>query len=262
MSLTLIKDPDRRDDPPRPLLEHLLALRDMLVFGAVAWAICVVVAFVFSPQVLEWLMSPAKEVQAVVDSADGAAETRAWLQGLDLTSGFSTAMSIAVWGGTALSFPFVVYAILRFVFPALTRREKFILMSILVIGTVLFSVGAGLAYQKTLPLVVTAFQEINRWMGLPVETIRIEGYISIVLKTIIAFGLVFQMPLVIFVLGWFGVVTSTGLREKRRVAIVVAFVLAMFLTPPDPMSQLFMAIPLCLLYEFSIWAVWLKEKCV
>ena len=247
MAIKLLENPDERNDPPRPLLEHLLALRDMLVFGAIAWAICVVVALVISPYILAWLKSPA-------------AASEDMLQGLDLTSGFSTAMSIGVWGGTALAFPFIVYSILRFVFPALTNREKFILMSILVFGSSLFLVGVGLAYAKTLPLVVTAFQEINRWVGLPVTTIRIEGYISIVLKTIIAFGLVFQLPLVIFVLGWFGVVTSQGLKEKRRIAIVMAFVLAMFLTPPDPMSQLFMAIPLCLLYEVSIWAVWLKEK--
>jgi sec-independent protein translocase protein TatC len=182
------------------------------------------------------------------------------LQGLDLTSGFSTAMSIAIWGGTAIAFPLIVYAILRFVFPALTNREKFVLMSILIFGSALFLVGVALAYSKTLPIVVTAFQQINGWVGLPVTTIRIEGYISIVLKTIIAFGLVFQMPLVIFVLGWFGIVSSKALREKRRMAIVIFFIVAMFLTPPDPMSQLIMAIPLCLLYEVSVWAVWLLEK--
>ena len=96
--------------------------------------------------------------------------------------------------------------------------------------------------------------------GTKLEVIRIENYISIVLKTIIAFGLVFQLPLIIFVLGWFGIVSSAVLREKRRIAIVLSFFLAMFLTPPDPMSQVFMAIPLCILYEISIWAVWLKEK--
>ena len=80
------------------------------------------------------------------------------------------------------------------------------------------------------------------------------------LKTIIAFGLVFQLPLIITVLGFFGVLTSQGLREKRRVAIVICFVLAMFLTPPDPMSQVIMAIPMVFLYELSIWVVWLKEK--
>ena len=245
--MALIKNPDARNDPRKPLLEHLLALRDMLVFSAVAWAVCVIVAGVLSPQVLGWLKSPA-------------AASEEMLQGLDLTSGFSTMMAIALWGGTALSFPFLVYALLRFVFPALTRREKVVLMTILVMGSGLFLVGVALAYGKTLPLVVSAFQSINEWVGLPVTTIRIEGYISIVLKTIIAFGLVFQMPLVIFVLGWFGLVTSAALREKRRIAIVLAFVLAMFLTPPDPMSQLVMAIPLCLLYELSIWAVWLKER--
>lgn len=243
----LLQNPDERNDPPRPLLEHLLALRDMLVFGAIAWAICVVVAAIASPYILAWLKSPA------ADNVD-------MLQGLDLTSGFTTAMSIAIWGGTALAFPFIVYSLLRFVFPALTNREKVILLSILIFGSSLFMVGVALAYSKTLPMVVAVFQQINSWVGLPVTTIRIEGYISIVLKTIIAFGLVFQLPLIIFVLGWFGVITSQGLREKRRVSIVMSFVLSMFLTPPDPMSQLMMAIPLCLLYEFSIWAVWLKEK--
>lgn len=247
MALTLLHNPNERNDPPRPLLEHLLALRDMVVFASIAWTICVIVAGVFSPHILEWVKSPA-------------AENVSLLQGLDLTSGFSTAMGIAIWGGTALSFPFLVYSLLRFVFPALTKREKFILLSLLVVGSGLFIAGVALAYAKTLPLVVTAFQEINRWVGLPVETIRIEGYVSIVLKTIIAFGLVFQLPLILFILGWFGVITSASLREKRRVAIVLAFIVAMFLTPPDPMSQLIMAIPLCLLYELSIWAIWLKER--
>ena len=247
MAIRFIKDPDKRDDPPRPLLEHLLALRDMIVFAAVSWAICVVICGCCSPFILGWLKSPA------ADNAN-------LIQGLDLTSGFDAIMAISIWGGVVLAFPFIIYAILRFVFPALTNREKVVLMSILIFGSTLFMGGAALAYSKTLPMIVSAFQSINAWVGLTVDTIRIEGYISIVLKTIIAFGLVFQMPLVIFVLGWFGIVTSKGLREKRRIAIVLSFVLAMFLTPPDPMSQIIMAVPLCLLYELSIWAVWLKEK--
>ena len=247
MAIEMLKNPDARNDPPRPLLEHLLALRDMIVFSALSWVVCAAVACVFSPSILEWLKSPA-------------ADDMEMLQGLDLTSGFSTILSIMIWGGTALAFPLIVYAVLRFVFPALTNREKLVILFILVAGSAFFLVGVGLAYSKTLPMVVIAFQKINSWVGLPVTTIRIEGYISIVLKTIIAFGLVFQLPLILFVLGWFGVVTSEGLRARRRVAIVLAFFVAMFLTPPDPMSQLFMALPLCLLYELSIWLIWLREK--
>jgi len=224
-----------------------MALRDMIVFGSVSWAIAALVAGGCSCFILAWIKSPA-------------AENAGFIQGLDLTSGFDAIMAIAIWGGAVLAFPFIIYAILRFVFPALTNREKFVILSILIFGSTLFMGGAALAYAKTLPLVVTAFQAINNWVGLPVTTIRIEGYISIVLKTVVAFGLVFQMPLVLFVLGWFGIVTSEGLRQKRRVAIVLSFVIAMFLTPPDPMSQIVMAVPLCLLYELSIWAVWLKER--
>ncbi len=247
MAINLIKNPDERNDPPRPLLEHLLALRDMIVFGAVAWVACATICAICTPWIMAWLKSPAGE--------DGKL-----LQGLDLTSGVSAIISIAGWGGTALAFPFIIYAILRFVFPALTNREKFVILAIMIVGTFFFLGGVVMAYEKTLPMIVVAFQAINRWVGFEMEILRIENYISIVLKTIIAFGLVFQLPLILFVLGWFGILTSKVLREKRRVAIVLSFFLAMFLTPPDPMSQIFMAVPLALLYELSIWAIWLKEK--
>ena len=247
MAINLIKNPDERNDPPRPLLEHLLALRDMIVFGAVAWVACATICAICTPWIMAWLKSPAGE--------DGKL-----LQGLDLTSGVSDIISIAGWGGTALAFPFIIYAILRFVFPALTNREKFVILAIMIVGTFFFLGGVVMAYEKTLPMIVVAFQAINRWVGFEMEILRIENYISIVLKTIIAFGLVFQLPLILFVLGWFGILTSKVLREKRRVAIVLSFFLAMFLTPPDPMSQIFMAVPLSLLYELSIWAIWLKEK--
>ena len=247
MAIDLIAKPDERNDPPRPLLEHLLALRDMLVFAAVSWACGVVVAGVFAPQILELLKAPATEFKDL-------------LQVVGMTAPFDVWMSIAAWGGTVLSFPLVSFAVLRFVFPALTNREKLVILCGISFGTALFLAGAVLAYGKTLPLVVVAFRQIGRWMGIEQQIITIDTYIPIVLKLIVAFGLVFQMPLIIFVLGCFGMVTSQALREKRRIAIVVAFVLSMFLTPPDPMSQVVMAVPLCLLYEISIWAVWLREK--
>ena len=247
MAISLIRNPEGRDDPPRPLLEHLLALRDMFVFGALSWAGGVIAAGVFAPQILEILKAPAEQYKDL-------------LQVVGMTAPFDVWMSIAVWGGTVLAFPLVSFAVLRFVFPALTNREKAVILAGITAGTALFLVGAVLAYEKTLPLVVTAFRQIGEWMRIPQQMITIDTYVPVVLKLIVAFGLVFQMPLIIFVLGCFGMISSKGLREKRRVAIVISFVLAMFLTPPDPMSQVAMAVPLCLLYEFSIWAVWLKEK--
>lgn len=247
MAIALIKDPDHRDDPPRPLLEHLLALRDMLVFGALSWAGGVILAGVFAPQILSILKAPAEQYKDL-------------LQVVGMTAPFDVWMSIAVWGGTIVSFPLIAFAILRFIFPALTNREKAVILSGITVGTALFSVGSILAYGKTLPLVVTAFRQIGKWMDIQQQMITLDTYIPVVLKLIVAFGLVFQVPLIVFVLGCFGIVTSAGLREKRRMAIVIAFVLAMFLTPPDPMSQIVMAVPLCLLYEMSIWAVWLKER--
>jgi sec-independent protein translocase protein TatC len=247
VAIDLIARPDERNDPPRPLLEHLLALRDTLVFAAVSWAGGVILAGIFAPQILDLLKAPAAQFKDL-------------LQVVGMTAPFDVWMSIAVWGGTVISFPLVSFAFLRFIFPALTNREKLVILSGITFGTVLFLIGAVLAYEKTLPLVVVAFRQIGSWMGIEQQIITIDTYVPIVLKLVVAFGLVFQMPLIIFVLGCFGIVSSKGLCEKRRIAIVIAFVLSMFLTPPDPMSQLLMAIPLCVLYEVSIWAVWLKEK--
>ena len=247
MAIEFIKNPEGRNDPPRPLMEHLLALRDMLKFMALAWAIGVTVVGIFAPEVLEWLKAPANQYEGM-------------LQSMELTAPFRIWFSIAAWGGTALSFPLLVFAVLRFVFPALTNREKAVILSILCTGTALFVFGVYLAYTRTLPLVIDCFREIGGWMGIQQNMITLESYIPVILKLILAFGLVFQLPLVIFILGWFGLVSSRGLREKRRVVIVLAFVVGMILTPPDPMSQCLMAVPLVLLYELSIWAVWLKER--
>lgn len=246
-----LDNPDEVNDPPRPFFEHIVALRSCLVHSAMAWVACCVLAGVFSPQVLDWLKSPASALEAA---------GRLQIQGLDLMSGFSAIISIALWGGTALAFPFVMYFALRFIFPALTKREKVAILFYIFAGAGCFAVGVWFSYTRITPRAVAFFDFVNQWVHLPVSVVRIEGYISVVLKLIIAFGMVFQIPLVLFVLGWLGIISSDALRKFRRFAIVIAFVLGMVLTPPDPMSQILMAVPLCLLYEACVWGVWLKER--
>ncbi|MBO5905230.1 MAG: twin-arginine translocase subunit TatC [Kiritimatiellae bacterium] len=247
MAISLNKNLDERNDPPRPLLEHLYALRDMLIFAAVSWFICVVIAGCFANQISDWIKSP--------DVIQGRL-----LQIKSPADGVYLLIEIAFWAGTALSFPLLVYSVLRFIFPALTNREKYFILSVLCIGTLLFIGGVYLAYTQTVPSMLTLFDTVNNWLNIDSTQYFANEYVTLILKVLFAFGIVFQAPLIIFMLGWFGLVSSEALHEKRRIAIVLAFVLSMFLTPPDPLSQILMAVPLCLLYELASWAVWLKEK--
>lgn len=250
--MSFIKNPDEYNDPPRPFFEHIVALRSCLVNALLSWVCCCVVVGIFSPYVLRWLQAPADALVAA---------GKIQLVSLNITGGFSQIMSIAMWGGTALSFPFVMYFLLRFIFPALTKREKVAILFFLFGGSTFFGVGVVFAYGQLAPNVVAFFDIVNRWMGLNVSMVQIENYVPLILKLVLAFGLVFQVPLLLFVLGWLGVISSEALRSWRRFAIVLAFFLGMVLTPPDPMSQILMAVPLVLLYELSIWGVRFKEMC-
>ena len=247
MAISIIKNPDERNDPPKPLMEHLLALRDTLISATLAWYICVVLAACFANYISDWIKAP-DIVQGRLMQVKGPAD------------GIYLVIEIAFWTGTALSFPFLVVSALRFVFPALTNREKYFILSVLCVGTLLFISGVYLAYTQTIPSMLSVFDAVNEWMNVETENYFAHEYVTLVLKLLFAFGIVFQVPLIIFMLGWFGIISSKTLREKRRIAIVLAFVLSMFLTPPDALSQIIMAVPLCLLYEVASWLVWLKEK--
>ncbi len=248
----LLSNPDEVNDPPRPFFEHIVALRACLMNATLAWLICSVVAGVISPKILSLLQIPILELEKAGKLS---------ITSLNLTGGFSQIMSIAMWGGVALAFPLILYFVLRFIFPALTKREKFAILFFLIAGAFCFMGGVWLAYAQLAPNVVSFFDIVNRWVGLSVTQIQVETYVPLILKLLLGFGMVFQIPLILFVLGWLGIITSETLCKYRRFAIVIAFFLGMVLTPPDIMSQLIMAIPLCLLYEICILLIKFKEFC-
>lgn len=237
---------DDYNDPPRPFIEHLVDLRDCLLHCAMAWVICEIAIIPFAPKITEWLIAPAGGSKDMV-------------QGLGWMAGFGILIKIMLWGGTALSLPALLFFIMRFVFPGLKRSERSMIIFVLSASTILFGVGVWMAYAATLKIAIEVLQKVNAWMGLKVDIVRLDEHVEIVIKTIVAFGLAFQLPLLILVLGWMGVLPSTWLREQRRVAIVVIFVLAMVLTPPDPLSQILMAAPMCVIYEICIIVIRMRE---
>lgn len=237
---------DEYNDPPRPFLEHLMDLRDCLIHCVLAWTICVIVIIPFAPMVTRWLMAPAQDAKSMI-------------QGLTWTAGFDILFKIMLWGGTALSLPFLLFYLSRFVFPGLKRSERSLIVFCLAISSVLFLSGVWMAYSTTLKIAFQVLQKVNHWMGIKVEILTLHEHIAIVMKTIIAFGFAFQLPLLLLALGWIGLISSKTLAAKRRVAVVVIFILAMVLTPPDPVSQIVMAIPMMLLYELCIWLIRLRE---
>ena len=240
------KEAEDYDDPPRPFLEHLIELRDCVIRCAVAWVLCEIAILPFAPRITQWLMAPAQQAQSMI-------------QGLTWTAGFDILMKIMLWGGTALSLPFLIFFIMRFVFPGLKRSERTVIVFSLCTSTVLFGGGVWMAYEQTLNIAFRVLQQLNAWMGVKVEILTLDQHIEIVIKTIIAFGLAFQLPLLLLVLGWIGIIPSEVLRTRRRLAIVIIFIVAMVLTPPDPVSQIIMAVPMCILYEACIWIIRLRE---
>ncbi len=241
-----------RVDPPRPFIEHFIDLRDCLIRCALAWVVAMVIVAPFAPWIIELLQQPV--------IASGLQEQGVSVEGLEIGVGFSLFMTTMLWGGTILALPALLYFIFGFVFPGLRRHERNIILFTLFAGVILFISGVWMCFSFTLRLALVALMEINAWMHVPVTILQAEAYIGLVLKILLAFGLAFQFPLVLLILGWLGVIRAKTLSARRGIAIILIFTVAMFLTPPDPLSQIIMAVPMCLLYELTICLVRLREK--
>jgi sec-independent protein translocase protein TatC len=230
---------------------HLDDLRKTIILVAIFIAVGMAIAAPLAPYILRFLEIPyyEKGLDQVVP-----------LRTNDVGDGLSIAMRVTIWSGLIFSMPFVVWAIGGFVFPGLKKNEKHAITRGAGFSAVLFVVGVWMGFKWTVPTALVVMKKIADWMGSPPAYWRIPGYASFVLKILLAFGLTFQMPIVLLILGNMGLVSSKLLREYRRHVCVGLMVLAMFLTPSDPFTMLMMGLPLVALYEFCIWMIWARER--
>ena len=234
----------------KPFLEHLEDLRWMLIKMIATLGIAMVACFFFASQLLRVLIYPLQRA---------AGDAEPFLRTLEVTGGFTVALKLALYAGVLVSCPLLLYFLAQFVLPALTRREKDILAPVLASGVGLFLVGVALAYWIVIPKALRFFIEYNRHLHIRSEW-TIQNYVSFVTLISLAFGVAFEMPMVVLALARLGIVTHHFLRHKRPYAIPLIFFVAAVITPPDLMSQILLGVPMCLLYEACIWIAWWMER--
>lgn len=243
------------DDSKAPLLDHLVELRTRLIRSVIAIAVLFFACYFVAEPIYGFLVQPLAELY----DREGAR-----LIFTALHEVFFTYVKVAIFAALFISFPFVAMQLWLFIAPGLYKNEKHAFLPFLVLTPILFFAGGALVYYMIFPLAwqfFLSFETAGPVGSLPIQLeAKVDEYLSLVMKLIFAFGLSFELPLVLTLLARIGVVTSTGLAEKRKYAIVLAFVAAAVLTPPDPISQISLAVPIILLYEVSIFAARLVEK--
>lgn len=244
------------DDKKMPLLDHLVELRSRLMYAGVGFLVAFGVCYYFHVEIFGFLTVPLADVL-------GPEASRRMIY-TGLTEAFFTYIKVSSWAALFLSFPVIASQIWMFVAPGLYKNEKGAFLPFLVATPVLFFLGGILAYYVIIPMAWKFFLGFEKPAGdgtLPIALeAKVSEYLSLVMTLIFAFGLSFQMPVLLTLLGRVGLITSDGLREARRYAIVGIFIFAAIVTPPDVFSQVGLAIPMLLLYEVSIFSVKIIEK--
>ena len=238
------------DETRAPLLEHLVELRRRLLWAVGALGIAFAVSLYFARPIFAFLVQP------LLRAGQGR------LIYTDIFEAFFAEIKVALFAAIMIAFPVIANQIWRFVAPGLYAREKRALFPFLILTPVLFTMGAALAYYVAMPLALHFLLSFQGNIG-GVQQDALPGvgnYLDFVTKFMFGFGVAFLLPVLLLLLEQAGLVTRKQLAAGRRYAIVGAVAIAAVLTPPDAVSQLMLAIPLIILYEFALVAIWFTER--
>jgi len=251
-----MSDDGELEEGKMPLLEHLIELRKRLLYSIVAFLIVFAPCWYFSREIYNFLAAP------LAMALEG--QTGRHFIYTDLTEAFFTNLRVAFWAAFCIAFPFIATQLWLFVAPGLYKNERRAFLPYLIASPILFIMGGALVYYVIFPVAWKFFLSFEHAGGagiLPVEVEpKVSEYLTLVMRLMLAFGVAFQLPVLLTLMARVGLVSSAGLAKQRRYAIVLAFVAAAVLTPPDVFSQLSLAFPLMVLFEISIISCKIVEK--
>lgn len=233
-----------------PLLDHLIELRSRLLKALLAIGMAFAVCLYFAKEIFAILVQP------LVAAGQGK------LIYTQLFEAFFVEIKVALFAAMMIAFPVIAIQLWRFVAPGLFQQEKRALLPFLVATPVLFSIGASFAYYLTIPIALKFLLGYQGDVGgITQEALPTVGnYLSFTMQFIMAFGIAFLLPILLMLIERAGIVTRDQLVSSRRYMVVGAFVIAAVCTPPDVLSQLLLAVPLCILYELTLFAIWFTQR--